>query len=164
VTVEPITLQAHKPNWALAFRAHKKVIADALGDAVVAIHHVGSTAIPGIKAKPIIDITVESSQYPPPPDVINNLSLIGFKSHGTAGVRGRYWFTKGTPREVNLHWCPIYGSVVQDQIRFRDALAADIDLAKDYEALKLSAAIGRHIDSKAYALAKANFIAQVLSN
>jgi len=80
-----------------------------------------------------------------------------------AGIDGRYWFTKGTPRSVNLHWCPIDGEVVLSQIHFRNALRANAALAREYEAIKLSAACGRHIDSAGYAARKSAFIEMVLA-
>ena len=89
--------------------------------------------------------------------------MLGFLAHGNAGVVGRSWFSKGVPHAINLHWCPIDGKVVQSQVFFRDALRADMALAREYEALKKIASFGRHIDSAEYATAKDNFIEMVLS-
>ena len=134
-----------------------------MGEHIAALNHIGSTAISSIDAKPIFDITVESSEYPPSALVVRTIEKIGILSHGNGGVAGRSWFSKGMPRVNNLHWCPINGAVVQSQLCFRDALRADKTLAKEYEALKKKASCGKHIDSADYAAAKDNFIETVLS-
>ena len=158
-----IEFKSHDPDWAKAFEQEFRLLKTVLGKYITAIHHVGSTAIPSIEAKPIIDIAIESSVYPPSDFIVNTLMEFDYVSHGNAGVAGRSCFSKGVPREINLHFCPKNGKVVQSQVCFRDALQTDIALAREYEALKNIASYGRHIDSAEYAAAKDSFIEMVLS-
>lgn len=144
-------------TWAKTFEQQAARMKAALSKYVTAVHHVGSTAIPGIKSKPIVDIAIESSRYPPCEFIVGALASLGYVAHGEAGVAGRSWFSMGVPRVINLHWCPENGTVVQAQLHFRDALRAELSLAKEYEALKEKAAFGRHIDSAEYAEAKSRF-------
>ncbi len=160
---EPIEFKAHNPDWAKEFDRQYVLLKTVLNECITAIHHVGSTAIPSIEAKPIIDIAVESSVYPPSDFIVDTLMGLDYVPRGNAGVAGRSWFSKGVPREINLHWCPENGKVVQSQVCFRDTLQADIALAREYEALKKIASYGKHIDSAEYAAAKGSFIEMVLS-
>ena len=160
---ECIELQPHDPSWTVYFKKEESLLRRLLGNSVDCVNHVGSTAIPTIRAKPVIDIAVEAKPYPPDNSIIQTLQSLGYKLHGESGVTGRIWFTKGIPRKFNLHWCPINGNVAQAQIQFRDALIANPKLANEYETLKLQNADRRHIDSTEYADLKTEFILKVLS-
>lgn len=160
---EAIYLQPHDPAWLVVFDKQSVLLKASLGEYITAIHHVGSTAISSIQAKPIVDVTIESSVYPPNEFIVNKLSELGYLARGDGGVAGRTWFTKGEPRTVNLHWCPLNGEVARSQVRFRNALRSDEQLARRYEKLKNSASLGKHIDSSEYSDAKDNFISDVLS-
>lgn len=160
---EPIIFKAHDPRWAIAFEHQSSLLQKSLGKYIAAVHHVGSTAVADIEAKPVIDIAIESPVYPPDENIIDTLLKQGFIAHGDGGVVGRCWFSKGVPRIANLHWCPVGGKVVQSQIQFRDALREDRALADEYETLKKLAAHGRYIDSAEYAAEKNKFVAKVLS-
>jgi len=160
---EKIVLKANSPEWAVSFEQEAKLLKHALPDQLITAHHVGSTAIASIRAKPIIDIAVESATYPPSKFVNLTLAELGYTSHGESNVPGRCWFSKGIPREFNLHWCPRNGTVVRAQVRFRDALRENSNLANEYELLKFKAAEDRHIDSSEYAKAKSDFILKVLA-
>jgi len=162
---EQITLKAHQPQWTELFEQEARRLKQALPDHLIAVHHIGSTAVASIRAKPIIDIAVESGNYPPGETVERTLADLGYTAHGESGVPKRCWFTKGMPRLFNLHWCPDNGSVVRAQLRFRDLLRQDSKLASEYELLKCQAAKvakDQHIDSCEYAEAKRDFISSVL--
>jgi len=160
---ELIELCQHNPNWAKVYIDESKIIANALPLLHAGIHHIGSTSIAGIKAKPIIDILVQSEQYPPSNTTVRSLNAISYECHGESGVQGRWFFTKGTPRRFNLHWCPTAGQVAQLQILFRDQLRNSPELVQEYESIKIASAPGQSIDSQQYADAKARFIAKVLA-
>lgn len=158
-----IELVPYDPSWASRFEIEAKLLKERLGNSVLRVSHVGSTAVPSIRAKPIIDIAIESSIYPPSQTVIKRLTSMHYSFHGEAGVSGRVWFKKGSPRTINLHWCPENGDIARAQIRFRDALNLNPDLAKAYESLKLAAANGQGIDSFKYADAKSVFIEKAIA-
>jgi GrpB-like predicted nucleotidyltransferase (UPF0157 family) len=111
------------------------------------IRHIGSTAIEDLLSKPIIDISLEAHDFPPSEQTIEKLSSLGYTNNGESGVTGRYWFTKGQPREFNLHYCNIHSEIVKKQVLFRDKLRASESLRRAYEAIKLNNKEGREIDS-----------------
>jgi len=112
MNTEPIQLLDHQHDWSRLFDVEAALLSDTLADGLHAVHHVGSTAVSGIRAKPIVDISVESLRYPPDRKIVNTLKAIGYQPQGESGVVGRFWFTKGEPRAINLHWCPVNGDVV----------------------------------------------------
>lgn len=159
---EEIHLVEFQNDWAGRFAEEAALLADTLQHLVVRIHHVGSTSIRGIKSKPIIDINVESSVFPPDEAAITAMESLGYTHMGESGVPGRAWFKKGTPRIFNLHWCPENSDVSRSQVEFRDRLNSDKRLANEYETIKIAAAPGRSIDSQEYAASKSGFIERVL--
>jgi len=158
-----IQLNPHNPHWASVFEAESRCLQNQLKHSIVRINHVGSTSVTGIKAKPIIDILVESETYPPNQEIIASLRAMGYENRGESGVPERCWFIKGVPRKYNLHWCPVGGVVARAQIKFRDALKGNSKLACEYERIKTTAAPGQEIDSQTYADAKTEFISRVLA-
>ena len=159
---EDISLSCYQDAWVHMFTSEASLIKNSLPHVNLRIHHVGSTSIPGLRAKPIIDINIESKEFPPGGATINKLDSIGYTNKGEAGITGRHWFVKGDPRTFHLHWCPCNGSVTLAQLTFRDSLRLSETLAVEYEKLKLDAAQGLTIDSSEYAEAKSDFIKKVI--
>lgn len=160
---ERIVLMTHDPSWVTAFEMEADLLRERIGDCVVCVSHVGSTAIPSIRAKRIIDIAVESTVYPPSQWIIDQLGSMQYSHRGESGVPGRVWFTKGSPRQFNLHWCPENGDVALAMIKFRDAMRHNVNLAREYELLKVDAAGRLSVDSAEYADKKTEFVAKVLA-
>ena len=161
---EVVTLVAYDPAWPELFARERDLLRQALGETIIAIHHVGSTSIPGLRAKPIIDICVESEVYPPDKAVIEALAKLGFTPHGEAGVPGRHWFAKGHPRTHHINWCPVNGAIAQAAIKFRDALRANPVLAEAYANVKSVSAAKHQIDGLEYNQDKEPFIRSVLES
>jgi GrpB-like predicted nucleotidyltransferase (UPF0157 family) len=133
-----IRVYAYNPEWELRFLDERKMILGQLAAFIADIHHVGSTSIRRMPAKPIIDICVESQVYPPDSEVIRLLATVGYQDMGEFGVKGRIWFRKTTPYACNLHWCPQGGDVPASQLKFKRALSTNAVLFDEYAALKLS--------------------------
>lgn len=161
---ELVHLVAYDPAWEQQFATARGQIVAALGHWITAIHHVGSTSIPGLCAKPIIDICIESEIYPPNETVIGALAQLGFTYHGEAGVPGRHWFAKGAPRTHHLHWCAVNSVIVRASIKFRDTLRANPALRDEYAQVKRASAAKHVVDGLEYNLDKEPFILQVLAN
>lgn len=162
--MELISLQKHDSQWVSTFAIEQKLITETLGKYVDKIHHVGSTAVPALLAKPIIDIAIESAFFPPSQLIIDKLATIGYQCRGEGGIPGRIWFTKGQPRMFNLHFCAVHAEIVRKQIIFRDRLTNSESLRREYEELKLKNYKGQDIDSSAYAFAKSDFIQKVIQS
>ena len=159
---EEIYLSCYQEAWVSVFTSEALLLQKLIPHLDLRIHHVGSTSIPGIKSKPIIDINIESREFPPSRAIISKLHSIGYTNMDQAGIEGRYWFIKGEPRKFHLHWCPYNGSVTLDQLKFRDMLRRSKSLAAEYEKLKVDAAQKRTIDSPEYAEAKSEFVNRVI--
>jgi len=153
----------YDPNWQALFIAEQNVILNILNNSISAIYHIGSTAIIGAYAKPVIDIAIESASYPPTSECIMALSSLGYTHEGQCGVVGRHWFWKGNPRTHHIHWCPINGEVVIKQLAFRDRVLSNPELISEYSQLKRHIANFYEIDSAEYATRKSPFIAKVLN-
>ena len=161
--MELITLQKHNYQWKDIFLKEKKLLSNAFGKTIDKIHHVGSTAVPDLLAKPVIDIAIESKSFPPSPTIMGKLATLEYECKGEAGVIGRFWFTKGQPRQFNLHFCLTDSDIVQKQIILRDKLIDSENLRREYELIKLKNYEDKDIDSSDYALAKSSFIHRVIN-
>lgn len=138
---------------------------EALGARVMAIEHIGSTAIPGVAAKPTIDILVGVGTLAAIDDSAETrMAAIGYELRGEMGVPGRRYLRKGEsfPRESNVHVVELGGPLWRSNIAFRDYLRAHPREAEEYGALKrklVSTADGA--EPEAYAAGKAAFIAEI---
>ena len=156
-----VRLVAHDPAWAARFAEERARLRDALGALPAEIAHVGSTAVPGLVAKPILDLLVGRPAGNVAP-YVDALVRAGYVHRGEAGLPGRHYFRRGDPRTHHLHLVEIDGPYWRDHLAFRDRLRADPALAAAYGALKTRLA-ARHADDRAaYTEAKAPFITAVL--
>jgi tRNA threonylcarbamoyladenosine biosynthesis protein TsaE len=128
----------HEPEWAERFTSEAAVLREALGDLVLEIEHVGSTAVTGLAAKPTIDIAVGVTTIDLSAEAVARVEALGYADAGNDSRPGERRFRKGAkfPREVIVHVVEWGGSQWGDYLRFRDALRADPRLALEYEALK----------------------------
>jgi len=142
------------------------VLAGAIGDWVVGgIHHVGSTAVPGLEAKPIIDILVGVRDLDEARACFEPLAEIGYL-YAPYLPDEMYWFCKPDParRTHHLHLVPVDSKRYRDELTFRDLLRKDPDLASRYAALKQELAAAHPTDREAYTEGKSNFIAAALQS
>jgi GrpB-like predicted nucleotidyltransferase (UPF0157 family) len=160
---EPIHIVDYNPDWPRRFAAEAEIVCAALGPLCLRLEHVGSTAVPGLAAKPIIDMAVECAVYPPDAAVIAALAAAGYGHRGEFGVAGRHFFSKGEPRAFHLHLVPAQGEVARRQVAFRDFLRSNPAAAREYSAIKRLAAEGRVLESSDYVQAKAPFVEAALA-
>jgi GrpB-like predicted nucleotidyltransferase (UPF0157 family) len=158
-------LHEHSPLWAEAFRELRDVYSRCLGDLAIAIEHVGSTAIPDIKAKPILDIDVVIADYDIFPRVVDRLALLGYSHNGDQGIRHREAFhgaDEWTPHtDPRRHWhnhhlyvCPQWSEELKRHLLFRDYLRTNKTARREYEIIKLSIEARADGDRKKYATIK----------
>jgi tRNA threonylcarbamoyladenosine biosynthesis protein TsaE len=131
-------LVEHQPGWAEQFAREADGLREALGDLVLEIEHVGSTAVPGLAAKPTIDIALGTTTIELPVEAVERLETLGYDDAAEDSRPGERRFRKGEqfPREVIVHVVEWGGPTWRDYLRFRDALRADHRLAREYAALK----------------------------
>ncbi len=152
---------AYDPAWQGAFEAEADEIARALGDIVVALHHIGSTAIPGIYAKPIIDMLLEVDEIGRLDDRSAALERLGYEAMGEFGIPGRRYFHKedasGT-RTHHVHAFQADSPEIERHLAFRDYMIAHPEAARQYGALKRRLAREHPDDIEAYMDGKDPFI------
>jgi GrpB-like predicted nucleotidyltransferase (UPF0157 family) len=160
---DPVVIVDHDPQWAEVFAQLRSTLAAALGELAVAIEHVGSTAVPGLPAKPIIDIDVVIPSSAHLPEAITRLATLGYIHQGDLGIPGREAFAapEATPAH-HLYVCSIDCDELHRHRLFRDYLLSHPDAANAYGALKKAAAALHREDRAAYTEAKSEFVAGVL--
>jgi tRNA threonylcarbamoyladenosine biosynthesis protein TsaE len=138
--VRKVELSEYDPRWAKRFTAEAEQIKSALGDLAVEIEHVGSTAVPGLAAKPTVDIAVGATTIELPREAVEGLEAIGYEDAGADSKPGERNFRKGSqfPRDVIVHVVKWGGQKWRAHLQFRDALRADPSLANEYKRLKRS--------------------------
>lgn len=151
----------YDPTWTVLFDQEAALIGAALGQNCVAIHHVGSTSVPGLAAKPIIDIV------PVVKDILqvdtNALKALGYLNRGELGMLFRRFFTKGVSKRTHhLHIWEDGNPEIDKQLLFRAYLMDNPEELKRYEDLKLNLAIKYSKDRKAYTFAKDDLICEML--
>jgi GrpB-like predicted nucleotidyltransferase (UPF0157 family) len=164
--VPPGTVRLHEytPLWAELFRIEAAELRDALGALALDVEHVGSTAVPGLVAKPILDIAVAIRSYDMVPLCATALARLGYQYAHWVELENDYTFEKGVERTHHVHLVEHGSRQWTDYLRFRDALRANLQLARDYERTKMELGARFCSDRAAYTRAKADFIRHVLSD
>jgi GrpB-like predicted nucleotidyltransferase (UPF0157 family) len=162
----PIEVVPHRREWKRRFEELESGLTRALGPLIERIEHVGSTVIPGIHAKPIIDIDLVLSDRANFADVCDRLSEMGYAHVGDQGVTGREAFelvgVSADSRDHHLYACRSDATELQRHIAFRDYLLANPDVALDYDRLKRKLAARFREDREAYTEAKSRFVSDIL--
>ena len=129
----------HNPQWRDAFEAEAKRVGVALGENVVAIHHIGSTAIPNIYAKPVVDLLVEVTDIAEVDGRSSAMESSGYEVMGEYGIPGRRYFRKDNQEGIRTHQVHAFetGSAeVGRHLAFRDYMIAHPGEAQRYSELK----------------------------
>ncbi len=160
-----VALEAHNPEWIEMFKAERFFLQELLADWLFgSIEHVGSTAIPNIAAKPIIDIMVGVQSLNSSRDAIEILEDNGY-CYADYKSDVMHWFCKPSPefRTHHLHLVPYESQLWTERIQFRDVLLSDRKIAQEYSDLKVSLAKEFANDREAYTEAKWPFIQRTIS-
>lgn len=154
-----IEVVPYNVDWAVKFELEKALILNALDGAVHNISHIGSTAVPGLAAKPIIDILIEVPCFDRLEAKSEEMENIGFVAKGENGIKGRRYFQKGRlKRSHHLHaFLPGDKNLIR-HIAFRDYLRVHNEFANDYANIKLNAAQHCNNDINDYMRRKNAFI------
>src|SRR5918992_6275624 len=157
-----VKLMPHSELWHQLFAEEEARLRDALGEYVLALEHVGSTAICGLSAKPIIDIAVAVREITDAEKCVIPLRHIGYEYRGEQGIPGRHFFGKGEPRTHHLHMVELSSDFWRSHLLFRDYLLQHRETTEKYERLKKELAEEYRGDREAYTERKAAFIESVL--
>jgi len=161
---DPHEVASYDPDWPARFQAWRDRLAAALGPAAVRIDHVGSTSVPGLAAKPIIDVQVSV------PDVDDERPYL-CRAESTGLVlqlreRGHRFLLPpaAEPRDVHVHICGSGGAWEHDHLLLRDYLRAHPLVCENYAALKKELIARWHHDRKAYGDSKTDFVLDTLAD
>jgi GrpB-like predicted nucleotidyltransferase (UPF0157 family) len=158
-----IKVVPYHPNWSELFEAEADELTAILGQEVVAIHHIGSTAIPGISAKPIIDMLVEVHDIEKIDDFNEEMIQLGYQPKGEFGIPGRRFFIKGgdATRTHHVHVFQTGNPEVERYLDFRDYMTAHPEEAQAYGRLKAQLAQKFPEDIDSYMEGKDRFIKEI---
>ena len=156
-------LAAYQPGWPEAFAQEAARIRAALGDRVLAIEHYGSTSIPGLPAKPIIDLLIGVRDLGEVKDIAPIMFALGYDDHTRNVVPGHYIMGLGEQRTHHAHFVAFESDHWWPPLNFRDRLRADTKLRDEYEALKRRLVIDYPNDRASYTAAKSAFVERVLA-
>lgn len=130
----------------------------------IVMEHTGSTAVPGLAAKPILDILAGYPEGELVQAYARTLIEAGYMHRGEQEIPGREFFRRGDPRAYHVHLTSIGGGFWQDHVMFRDRLRADNTLRDRYAALKQQLALQFPRDREAYISGKESFVKEVLAS
>lgn len=151
----------HDPAWASAFEAEAQVLRTALGKILLEVHHIGSTAIPGILAKPIIDLLGVVQDLDEIDTRASALCTCGYEGMGSFGIDRRRYFRKNSAAGVRTHQLHVFASGsphIERHLAFRDYLRKFPDTASAYSDLKARLVRGGQTSWDAYIDGKDAFV------
>ena len=164
--MERIVVVEPDPEWPKQFQEIATYLSPFVADSIVRIEHVGSTSVPGLAAKPIIDIDVVVASVERVPVVLGLIESAGYRWVGDLTVKGREAFEPlDVSRFVDHHLYLVVENnrAHSDHWLLRDALIGDPLLVERYAAIKRESVLRARDDIERYVALKAGFIAQVLS-
>jgi GrpB-like predicted nucleotidyltransferase (UPF0157 family) len=161
---DPHEISEYDPAWLVTFADWRSRLAAALGGAATRIDHVGSTAVPGLAAKPVIDIMISvpdtRDEHFFLPACLSTGLILRMREEGHLLL----WPPPANPREVHVHVCDSASDWDRDELLFRDYLVADSAVRNKYSALKRGLIARWHDDRRAYTEAKTAFVLDTLEH
>ncbi|MCA9123909.1 MAG: GrpB family protein [Planctomycetaceae bacterium] len=154
----------YDPAWADMFHAESQLILSALGENSIAAHHIGSTAIPGVVAKPVIDMLIVVADIEAVDRCSENMEAIGYEVMGEFGIPSRRYFRKDNDTGKRTHHVHVFADGSNHIVRhlaFRDFMKAHPEWATRYSDLKLKLVAANPDSIERYMEGKDGFIKQV---
>jgi len=160
-----IVLADPDPEWAYAFTREAERIRPAFGALLVALHHIGSTAVPGLRAKPVIDMLAVVSDVHVLDARTELFVALGYEVMGEFGLPGRRYFRRDDPHGIRMNQVHAYAAEssreIQRHLDFRDYMREHPESARAYANLKQLLADECHGDMVCYSDGKTAFIREI---
>lgn len=134
-----IVVLPHDPRWATEFAREASLVRESLGISVTDVHHIGSTSVPNIYAKPIIDILVETTDLNAIDSNTLKMTACGYEAMGEFGLPGRRYFRRDNAQGIRTHHVHVFekgSDSVERHLAFRDYLIAHPEHAQLYSVMK----------------------------
>ena len=161
-----VVVEPYNESWQQDFLDIKAELEPALGELALRIEHVGSTSVPGLSAKPIIDIDAVMEDYLKLAAVVSALAAIGYIHEGDQGIPGREAFKyegKEHLRKHHLYVCPADSAELHRHLTFRDYLRSHPEAVREYSRVKEEGAMLYPYDIDRYIDHKSPFIERIYS-
>ena len=159
-----VKLLAYNTAWPRLYKREEKLLLSVAREYILDIQHIGSTSVPGMKAKPIIDIVIGVKSLKDGKKCVGGLEKIGYEYKHDAGVKGRHFFVKGTEKNRThyIHIVKLNGNNWENYIYFRDYLRAHKIAVIKYNKLKEQLAKKYKHDRDTYTTRKSFFIQGII--
>ncbi len=158
---EEIVLVPHDPRWLVMAEEECGRIARACGSVLVRVEHIGSTSVPGLIAKPVLDLMPLVNAFDDGFACVGAMRGLGYWYAGDFGIAGRHLFVKGSPRTHHAHLLVEGSREARRHRAVRDVLRASPEMAARYAALKQGLAARFGDDREGYARAKSEFMREL---
>lgn len=159
LSIRVVEVVDYDQNWKNTFETERVLLAKAIGINAVKIEHIGSTAVVGLAAKPVIDILIEVTDLKELDNAAENMEALGYLVKGENGIEGRRYFQKGgNQRSHHVHAFQMNDLHLYRHRAFKEYLIAHSEIASEYGALKKEAAFKSDNNINAYMALKNNFI------
>ncbi|MCM3791619.1 GrpB family protein [Domibacillus indicus] len=149
-------------EWEKEFSFEKKRIQDVIDKYIVDVHHIGSTAVKNLSAKPIIDIAIELKDFQDGEKCVKPLEKLGYSYKGTNVLPDRHYFNKGEPRTHQIHMYQSGNRYLLEQLSFREYLRKNESARNQYEKLKQELSLVSKGNKHKYSKDKTDFVKSIL--
>ncbi len=160
-----VELVEYDSNWKKEYENEEKLLKDVLGNRIIEIHHIGSTSIEGLKAKPVIDILIVINSLDEIPEIEKILKPYNYENRGQQGVEDRFFFAKGPEdaRSHYIHFVEPNSNTYYNQVYFKRYLIEHPEYIKKYCDLKQDLANKYADERPKYTQGKNEFITDVIN-
>ena len=149
----------HDSLWAMAFERERDALCERLAPLTVTIHHIGSTAVSSLAAKPVLDLMLEVERLEALDSVAEKFASLGYEVMGEFGISRRRYYRKGSDtRTHQIHAFQRDDAHVRRHLAFRDYLRERVEVRLEYDALKRRLAAAHPEDIAAYCEGKDAFV------
>ncbi len=160
-----VQVLAYDPRWPIQFEALHQLLWPAVHDLATSIEHVGSTSVPGLAAKPVIDLDIIITSREVLPQITSRLGALGYIHRGNLGIENRESYSIPEPNRTHrLYVCPASSLALKNHLTLRDHLRANPKDRDIYAAIKQQLARQFPNDIDKYIAGKTEFILKILSS
>lgn len=160
--IRTIVVVPYDPKWPLQFEAEAAALRLIFGDNLIKLHHIGSTSVPGLAAKPTLDLLGVVKSITLVSETRSSFEALDYKSRGAFGIEGREFFVKGSPNPTHhMHVFEEGSAEIMRHLAFRDYLRTHEEAAQEYAALKMKLAALYRLDPVSYQEGKSDWIKRV---
>ena len=152
-------------DWPLVFEREAAAILEACDPWVTEVHHIGSTSVPGLAAKPVLDMMPIAAGAAEGLEAVSRMEHLGYRYCGENGIAGRFYFDRVVDGRTvaHVHMFPAGHLDIGKHLSFRDYLRSHAEAVRDYERLKRELASKFRDDRQAYTDSKAEFIRNTIA-